>query len=510
MENSKIKELFVKNQDKIIEYGFLFLLSISSFLYFLSTFSDGLSKGGRWDLGQHIAMADRFLEGKGFYYSPLEASTPYFPGVAFLSIIIGKIFGAQREWVMLLIASFIGVAFFLLLVWISQEINKNKWIALFVGVYFFYFCFDDYKYYMNEFKADTLVLFFAVILVVILGNIIDNEKELKWYLFVILLVASFLMDITKQQALYVDVAIGIFLLFVPKLSIKKKIYILIPLVLAGIIVMIILFNIQGFSLITIENLKNMPYWSQDDMLDMVLTCIEKNKLFFVFIVLFFILCLLKKVKMSSTGWMWLFISISFGIGQLLGGLKRGGNNGNFEVGMVPFIPFIAYTIWYLVKEFIVANKRKYLLVIGGILLFVAFRNQIYDLSYTLSYKCSNRIHSNQDIVEYLNKNYSGKEILYSSDYYIPISLSEALPSVDYITIPLYCDGYQNRLEDILNNREYEILLIDSADFSLFDSILIDLSNHDSSKVDALKNNYEVVEDENMPDCLRGHLYKAKE
>ena len=132
------------------------------------------------------------------------------------------------------------------------------------------------------------------------------------------------------------------------------------------------------------------------------------------------------------------------------------------------------------------------------------------MSFTFNYKCSDRYHCNQDIAEYLNANYSGEEVLYSSDYYVPITLSKALPAVDYITIPLYCDGYENCLEELLNSKKYRILLIDSADFSLFDSILIDLSKHDSNKFDALKNNYEVVEDENLPDCLRGHLYRVKE
>ncbi|MCM1267660.1 MAG: hypothetical protein NC302_07115 [Bacteroidales bacterium] len=57
--------------------------------YYATNVTAGFIKGGRWDLYQHIATADRFLNGQGFYYSTTEASSPYFPGVAFLTIFIG-------------------------------------------------------------------------------------------------------------------------------------------------------------------------------------------------------------------------------------------------------------------------------------------------------------------------------------------------------------------------------------------------------------------------------------
>ena len=95
-----------------VHYKIMALLTMT--MYFLRSLMSGLIKGGRWDLYQNIAMADRFLNGQGLYYSAIEASSPYFPGVAFLSIFIGKFFYPWRDYILLVIASLIGTVFYAL------------------------------------------------------------------------------------------------------------------------------------------------------------------------------------------------------------------------------------------------------------------------------------------------------------------------------------------------------------------------------------------------------------
>ena len=97
-----------KKTIKKVDKYFNIIMIIVLMAYFMLNFTNGLIKGGRWDLYQNIAMADRFLDGKGFYYSVEEASSPYFPGVAFLAIGIGFLCNAYRDYVLLFIASAIG------------------------------------------------------------------------------------------------------------------------------------------------------------------------------------------------------------------------------------------------------------------------------------------------------------------------------------------------------------------------------------------------------------------
>lgn len=100
------KNVMKKIDGKYSRFLFLILL-----IYFLCNYAQGLIVGGRWDLYQAVATADRFLNGQGFYYSAAEASSPYFPGVSFLAVLVGKLFYSWRDYILLSIASSVGTFF---------------------------------------------------------------------------------------------------------------------------------------------------------------------------------------------------------------------------------------------------------------------------------------------------------------------------------------------------------------------------------------------------------------
>ena len=142
---NRIKEKLTKHSNVI----YYVVLSLILFLYFFINFSDAMHKGGRWDMNQHIAMADRFLQGEGFYYSAEEASTTYFPAIAFLAMQVRLIFGGMTETVMLFLASLIGTIFFWVLVRIATDYTGRRWFSLFLTAAILFSKCRYYKYYMN-------------------------------------------------------------------------------------------------------------------------------------------------------------------------------------------------------------------------------------------------------------------------------------------------------------------------------------------------------------------------
>ena len=125
-------EKLITNVANYFETHYKIMALLTMTMYFLRSLMSGLIKGGRWDLYQNIAMADRFLNGQGLYYSAIEASSPYFPGVAFLSIFIGKFFYPWRDYILLVIASLIGTAFLYALVKLGGRFSNNRSLSLIV------------------------------------------------------------------------------------------------------------------------------------------------------------------------------------------------------------------------------------------------------------------------------------------------------------------------------------------------------------------------------------------
>ena len=72
----KKAEKLIADMANFFERHYKVMVLLTMTMYFLRSLMSGLIKGGRWDLYQNIAMADRFLNGQGLYYSAIEASSP--------------------------------------------------------------------------------------------------------------------------------------------------------------------------------------------------------------------------------------------------------------------------------------------------------------------------------------------------------------------------------------------------------------------------------------------------
>ena len=482
------------------------VVSLVLFCYFLLNFNAAMQKGGRWDLNQHLAMADRFLQGNGFYYSAAEASTPYFPGVGFLSVFVGWIFGGARDTVMLILASLIGTAFMYVLVYIATTFTGHRWFSLFLVSIVLFSGFDTYKFYMNEFKADSLVLIYAFLLILLIVKIEGDSETIQKRHVVFMFLISFLMDITKQQALYVDFALGLYIVFSRRLNVRKKLISFASMVSGGIASLIVMLPISGFWLLTIDNLNKMPWWDSYHILDDLSDVFSEYKIGYFAVIMLLFLVAIKVVKLHSEHIMWLLVSLLFMIGQFAGGMKIGGNSGNYQVGIVSFTPFFVIFAFEVVRFFVKDSRQMF--ITGGLFVIMVLRiqdafgkNPIGDFGL--------RQATVSQSAEYLSKHYAGKCCMYDSDHYMMISESECVAGMDIYTVPYYTDEHAKDLENALIQKTYPVLVVNQWDLKEMDRVAITCFNRDSNIYKVLMENYEIENGEDIPPELRNRIYVAK-
>lgn len=503
----KATEKGIKNvADFIEDHHNLFCVMIV-LAYFARSVSAGLLVGGRWDLCQHIAMADRFLAGKGLYYSPIEASSPYFPGLAFLSILTGKVFYPWRDYILLVIASLVGTAFFMALVKFGEKFSKNRRLAWVVTFLLLSTGFPSYRGYMVEFKADSLVLLYSVFIVLIVDDVEQKKKKAGIATAIEVLLLGFIMNITKQQALYVDVALGLYLLFTKRLTVREKVVLLGNLILAGILGIIVIFGVPGVEIQAIQNLKDMPYWPLKSIVSQMYATFSGNIFYFLLLILFAYLLFARKIKLGSLENKWLMTAICFGAGQIVGGWKTGGNAGNYEAGMVSFLPFVVMATAYFFEEYFVDKKKKAVITFlnyagcGVCLILLAFSTRHFK-------KFVDKTDTDRNVSTYLSENLAGETIMYYSDRYMQIARSTVIPGMDVYSVPGNMKEYRHTREEYLKNRTYKYLYVNPADFKAWDNegIYFD-ENINSYRM--LEKYYVALDDPDMPESLKGQLFVAK-
>lgn len=495
----KAKATFLKYEKAFYVVGII----IAFVAYFFLNFPAALYKGGRWDLYEHIAMADRYLEGKGFYYSPTEASSPYFPGIGFLAVIIGSIFHECRDYILLIIASLIGTSFYVVLIHISSEFTKKKWLSLICVSFFMFRYFPVYKFYMNEFKGDTLVYLYCYIIILLIKRI-NGTNSRRIIEYVLLFFFSFLMDITKQQALYIDVALGLYILFSRNIPVHNKVYLLITMISAGILDVLILFNIKGMKLLAIDNLKNMPYFSEDVCINDIIRVNTENNILIIFCIISIIYVLCIKKSADQIFWMWLTSAIMILMAQVAGGMKIGGNLGNYEAGLVMFVAFPGIIIDRII-EYMFNKKHIYwlYLIVLAVMFSKAIDRTMLGMASTMVY-FMNKPQSSSE--EYLAAHYSGEKCMYDSDHYMLIERSGMIPDFDIYTVPINCKEYFDLTRNTIEKKKYDVLIINSEDLKTFDEQIYEYFGYNPHSYEALINNYRLSISDDMPEELLGRIF----
>lgn len=501
-------EKLITNVANYFETHYKIMALLTMTMYFLRSLMSGLIKGGRWDLYQNIAMADRFLNGQGLYYSAIEASSPYFPGVAFLSIFIGKFFYPWRDYILLVIASLIGTAFLYALVKLGGRFSNNRSLSLIVTFTLVSTGFESYRSYMNEFKADSLILLYAIFIVLIIDKIEKDEWKAGIGPFMGLFVLAFFMDVTKQQALYIDIALGIYLVFTKRLIFKEKIIVLGSLIIAGLLDLAVIFCIPGVEILTIKNLSAMPYWDIKSIILQMKADFKGNIIYFVLLFLFVYLLIKKRVRLNTLAWKWLAIAFVFGMGQIVGGWKTGGNAGNYEAGMISFLPFVVIAAEYIFREYFVDEKKKILMgimnyaICWGCLVIAAWMESRFDM-------LASKLQTDREVSAYLSQTFGDETVMYYSDQYMQLARSTVKPGMDMYTVPRNMKEYMHTREEYLENQVYKYLYVDTGNFKSWDEKSMIYFGEKVDEQGMLEKYYEEIDDPNMPESLKGRLFVAK-
>jgi hypothetical protein len=304
------------------------------------------------------------------------------------------------------------------------------------------------------------------------------------------------MDVTKQQALYIDFALGIYLVFTKKFNVIEKVKILASLILAGIVDIIVIFSIPGLEITAIKNLKNMPYHTLSTIIEHTTETVLTNIVCVVILVAMFIIWIFKKVKLSSLANKWLLVSVLFFAGQTLGGWKEGGNSGNYEVGLVCFLPFAVLCVTYFLKNYIVKEKQRDVVMLCSLVIAVMMICMACLLPLKDASDVADTINSDTAVSEYLSEVADGKTVLYNSNWYMPIAKSTALPGLDLATVPVYLEEYDDVVTDSIVNQTNDFIY---ANKGLFDD--------NTQKL--LEENYTLVKDPDMPKSMQNRFWIAK-
>lgn len=496
--------------NKYFEGKFKFVVLFVALGYFLKNYISALIVGGRWDLYQQIAMADRFLAGQGMYYSTIEASSPYFPGVSFLSIFISAFAHSYRDYILLFIASLVGTVFALMLVKLAVDFGCKKQIALIVVFGLLYWGFEEYRGYMHEFKADSLVLLCGIGICYLQEHIELKQNIKQNYILAGIFILGLVMDITKQQAVYVNTALILYAIFCMPSSWKTKSMIMAALASAGCVALGIIFSIPNMEIIAIENLKDMPYHFPKDIIWSMIGDFRGHKIFFILLFYFIYLLCSRKAKLNLLQKKWLLISMLFGAAQIVGGWKTGGNAGNYEAGMVCFLPFVALAANNIFEQFINISKKDFMIVLGGIFIIVLSLVNIGKVMIIdVPSKLIPALNENRLVSEYLSQHCEGETIMYYSNQYMQIIRSSAVPGMDIYTVPSNIERYWDTRTEALKEKRYKYLYVNQENFKYWDEASVKYFQYNPDSYKALMDNYEAIQDDEMPDSLKGQLFIAR-
>lgn len=499
----------VEKINNFLECKYKYLVCLVALGYFFKHYIPALIVGGGWDLYQQIAIADRFLAGQGLYYSTIEASSPYFPGVSFISILVSLFAQPYRDYIMLFIASLVGTVFVIMLVRLAVDFGCKKQTALFIIFLLLYLGFGSYRGYMREFKADSLVLLCGIGICYLLERIEVKKYSRQLYELAGIFILGLLMDITKQQAVYVNTGLIIYTIFYLTGSWKTKGKIITALFAAGCVALGIIFSIPDIEIITITNLKDMPYHFLKNIFWSMGNDFRANKIFFVSSIYCMFLLYTGRIKLNSIMKKWLFISIIFGGAQIVGGWKTGGNAGNYEVGMACLLPFAALAVNYIFEQIKLSYAKVAIGLLGIFISVTSIVNIGQVLIRDIPHKLVPTIHENRMVSEYLSQHCEGETIMYYSNMYMQVIRSSAIPGMDIYTVPSNVKEYWDTRGDSLRAKRYKYLYVDKENFKFWDEESIKHFQYDPHSFQALLDNYEEVQDDKMPDSLKGQLFIAK-
>ena len=471
-------------------------------LFFFQKLISSLVVGGRWDLNEHIAFADRIAEGVIKYSNGVTdlfvPSSPYFPGVGYLSYIYQKL-GIEDTFLnnqlLLVTAVAVGLLYFILLNKLTIKLypNISTVMIYFISTIFLLTHFKSYIGYMIEFKPDTILLLIGMTILFLI------EKNKKISILDIFLIGFLLfISVYFKQSFFLIFFLTFILITLNKfLSIREKIYIQVLFSIIGIIALYMVLNIENLYIFTIETMGKHPIIIKDFIVFCYMTVLDNS--IFVFFLCIYLFSRYKNLKIISLETKYLLFSLFWLAFSFLSAAKLGGNTGNTEVGIFVLLPFAIFAVDRTIKEFysifLFRLSLIFVLFVGIIgFMFLSF-NQINKYQEKLN-------HFSQSYL-YLNENFKNKKALIDGNTYVLAKksglkiLTESETIGNFNNIPNYD---MSNIKNAFHNQVYDIIFIENY-FTYF----VDKEIHE-----IFKNKYQILIDDSMPSYLNNKLYIKKE
>ena len=471
-------------------------------VFFLNLLLEALIVGGRWDLSEQIAFSQRLIEGINSYANGqtdlFYPSSPYFPGVGYLSFIYSTI-GFDNiylnEILMLTTAVLTGLLYSIMLQKLTFKLypNISKTVIFAFTVILFATCFRTYFVYMREFKPDTIILLLGLISFFMLK---ENKKPSFMYLCIVGLIL-FVATFFKQSSFIIFILVYILIFYNLLLSFKEKSLIFSSYFLVGLLSLHFVFKTDNLYYFTIDVISQHPVSDINSILSSFTASFVYNIIIWISIVYFFF----KKYNqfaLKSLETIYLIFGIIWFVFSLLSTMKLGGNRGNIEVGLLVFIPFVIFALNDIFKKFFKNIFFNYSVVI--ILIVCITRYSYGIITNTINYGI--KLNEDRVSIDFLKKEFLGKNVFVDGNTYIVSKasglnvLTEAETVGHFNNIPNYD---MSKLKNAIDNKLYDLFIL-KDDLSYFKDIKI------KNKID---HNYKIYENENLPNQLKGKILILK-
>jgi hypothetical protein len=468
-------------------------------VFFLYVLVSSLAIGGRWDLNEQIAFGQRLVDGISAYANGEDdlffPSSPYFPGVGYLSYFYSTL-GLKdvqvNNQLMLFSAVGIGFSYFIMLYKLTLLIYPkiSKGIALTVLTIFFTTHFRFYIGYMSEFKPDTIMLLIGLV-----GLFIIESKDKNNILYFILI--GFLLFITtffKQSFFMTYFLVYLLIFFHETIPRKQKIGALIGYSLIGVFALFVIFDIENVYFFTVETM------SKHSMLDIKTIANffaygTIRNFVFIFALLYFLYKRYKALSFNTLEGKYFIFAFMWFLFSLLSTAKLGGNLGNYEAGLIVLAPFAIFAINDIFQKWYEKNYFNYFILAILSVGILAYSYELVKNSFKLVYKI------NQDAIslEYITTNFSNKNALVDGNTYILAKkaglhiLTEAETVGHFNNVPNYD---MSILKNAIKQQKYNVVFIENY-FSYF---------KDKEIHEIFDKKYQLLNGSNIPIHLMGKVY----
>lgn len=450
----------------------VFCIVVMCIFVFLDCVTYKLVGGARWSSGLHLGGVDNWLYENGSMYTLREDGfTPgssYFPGVVLLALLFRMIFGYGAETAIIISGGIVAVLSFL---GFSVIATDNKWSRFWLTILaatIFVVEFPAAQSYLLELHPDVPALTCFLWGCICIDKFLKKDSK-SWLLISILLM--FASGLFKQNALFLYIGAGIYVLVSKTITLKNKLFVLGAEALAGLAVLFVVFIIDGcwYNCVTVNAAHSLLSF-KGYILYGFGTC-RNNIVYIVMIGAFFLLFITRNIQLErQIERLWMSAAVGWTFFCMYGAAKEGANTGNMEAAIISFMPFaliMAEKSYYYflnvvdtakinfdikeMKSFKVVKSTLIILCIVGAFGGYALLCRSIKKQY-ISY--NKRIESQNNFSCWLNEKYAGRNVAYNTISYELLNKANINKKSDLYTAAVWEMG------DLLSDEELRNISIE--------------------------------------------------